>query len=85
MNEHGPLKLWVIIRVRLPANDMGLRYQASETEASTAAFAVFFVAVAFELLLGVSVVVDITAEPTTPGVAVSAVITDLGFKSSGSL
>jgi len=69
-----PLKFWVMIRVRLPANMMGLRYQTSEMAASTTAFI-------FALLFGVSVVggVVVAELPITIGVSGSVLVVIIGF------
>ena len=74
-----------MIRVRLPANVTGLRYQTSETAASMTAFADRFVVFALVPSFGVSVVVDIVAVGVVVIVGVSdpglVVIRGLGFKS----
>lgn len=70
-----PLKFWVIILVRLPTKVMGLRYQTSETAASTTALADRFVVFGFVPSFGVSVVVDIVAV----GVVVIVGVLDPGW------
>lgn len=73
-----PLKFWVMTRVRLPENVMGLRYQTSETAACKTALVFSF---------GVSWVADMataaTAVVANVGESDSALgfITDPGFKS----
>lgn len=77
-----PLKFWVITLIRLPENVTGLRYQTSETAASTTALVELFVAFAFVFSFGVSVGVNMKVAATV-GVSDSAfvVITGIGFKS----
>ena len=75
-----PLKFCVITLVRLPENVTGLRYQTSETAASTTALVELFVALAFVFSFGVSVGVDMRVAAKA-GVSGSAftVITGIGF------
>lgn len=78
-----PLKFWVIIRMCLPANVMGLRYQTSETEASTTVFVELVVAPAFGLSFGASPVANMV-EVAALGVSESVLVTTApGFKSPG--
>ena len=79
-----PLKFWVIIRMRFPVNVMGLRYQTSDTAASTSGSADLLVVFAVVFSVGVSVVVDIVAVAVVVWVSDSGLtvgIEGLGFKS----
>jgi len=75
-----PLKFWVIIRMRLPANVTGLRYQTSETAAPATAFVrpfVFSFDVARVVNMGaVALVVKVGVSGSA-----SVLITAPGFKS----
>ena len=75
-----PLKFWVITRAGLPANVIGLRYQTSETAASTTALVTLFAFVfSSDGSWAVEIVMIAVAGEAGVSDSVLAFITDPGF------